>query len=242
MIKKLLLLLLISLGTIAAIAYYFWQQATSIPQWYQTSKTETVNQPATEPPLPNPIEQKIAEQIQQQRQDKQSSNQAVSVNLSYPEVNQWLSQEINQQVRTQAAKTLPELPTIQTQLQANRLEMGTVINTQQLTSAKLSRSQQAMVTRLMSRFPQLQNQTVYVGVVGNPQLREGQLVLDQNSQVRIGNLTFSVPEVAKKLGVSPKSLQRALTLDLGDRNLQDWQLQDQNVMLKIDPQSLPSSP
>ncbi len=242
MLKKLLFLLGGTFAVSAAIAYYFWHQATSIPQWYQTIGTEEVNPPATEPTLPRPIEEKIADQIHQQSQDNSSPDQAIAVNLSYPEVNQWLTTEINQQLRTQTAKVLPSAPTVQTQLKDNTLEIGTMIDSQQLTSAKFSRSQQAIINRVMTNFPQLQNQTFYLGVVGKPQVKEGQLVLAQNSQVRVGNLTFSVPEVAKKIGVSPKTLQRALTINLGNMTVQDWQFQDQNVLLKIDPQSLPASP
>ncbi|MFM7192865.1 MAG: hypothetical protein ACKN9E_15895 [Microcystaceae cyanobacterium] len=243
MLKKLLFWLGGAFVVSGAIAYYFWQEATHIPQWYQASRTEEVNPSSvTEPALPPAIEAKIATQIQQKSQGNPPSNQAIAVNLSYPEVNQWLTTEINQQLRTQTAKVLPSAPTIQTQLKDNRLEIGTVINSQQLASAKFSRSQQAIVDRLMTNFPQLQNQTFYLGVEGKPQVKEGQLVLDKNSQVRVGNLTFSVTEVAQKIGVSPQTLQRALTIDLGNVNLQDWQFQDQNVLLKVAPQSLPASP
>ena len=242
MLKKLLFWLGGAFVVSGAIAYYFWQEATSIPQWYQTSQPEAVNPPVSEPDLPPPVVQKIAEQIQQQSQGNPSPNQAIAVNLSYPEVNQWLTTEINQQLRTQTARVLPSAPIVQTQLKDNRLEIGTVINSQQLTSAKFSRSQQAIIDRLMTNFPQLQNQTFYLGVEGKPQVKDGQLVLDNNSQVRVGNLTLSVTEVAQKMGVSPRTLQRALTIDLGNVNLQDWQFQDQNVLLKVAPQSLPASP
>lgn len=243
MLKKLLFWLGGAFVVSGAIAYYFWQEATHIPQWYQASRTEEVNPSSvTEPALPPAIEAKIAAQIQQKSQGNFQPNQAIAVNLSYPEVNQWLTTEINQQLRTQTARVLPSAPTIQTQLKDNRLEIGTVINSQQLASAKFSRSQQAIIDRLMTNFPQLQNQTFYLGVEGKPQVKEGQLVLDKNSQVRVGNLTFSVTEVAQKIGVSPQTLQRALTIDLGNVNLQDWQFQDQNVLLKVAPQSLPASP
>ena len=92
-----------------------------------------------------------------------------------------------------------------------------------------------MVARVVSKFPQLKDQDIYVGIEGKPKLENGQLTLPNNSQVRIGNLTFSLSEVAQKLGVPRDRLQQSLNLNIDELNLQDLQFKDNEVILKVNP-------
>ena len=53
--------------------------------------------------------------------------------------------------------------------------------------------------------------------------------------MRIGNLTFSLSEVAQKLGVPRDRLQQSLNLNIDELNLQDLQFKDNEVILKVNP-------
>jgi uncharacterized protein YdgA (DUF945 family) len=110
-----------------------------------------------------------------------------------------------------------------------------VINPAKLKTLDLPRQQQAMVERVVSKFPQLKDQDIYIGIEGQPKLENGQLTLPNNSQVRIGNLTFTLSEVAQKLGVDPTRLQQSLNLNIDELNLQDLQFKENEVILKVNP-------
>ena len=92
-----------------------------------------------------------------------------------------------------------------------------------------------MVERVVSKFPQLKDQDIYIGIEGQPKLENGQLTLPNNSQVRIGNLTFTLSEVAQKLGVPRDRLQQSLNLNIDELNLQDLQFKENEVILKVNP-------
>ncbi|MFM7572698.1 MAG: hypothetical protein ACKO4S_06105 [Snowella sp.] len=244
MFKK-LLIGIIFLGTGGAgIAYYLWTQATALPSWFQGQSSDP--QSFAQPPqltLPSTdvtpaiastkqkIQQKVQTAIQNQGMNQIPEDIAVSLNAQ--DFNQLLQAEISNQL--QSRKISPVLPQIQANLANNNLELGTVINPVKLKTLDLPRRQQAMVARVVSKFPQLKDQDIYVGIEGKPKLENGQLTLPNNSQVRIGNLTFSLSEVAQKLGVPRDRLQQSLNLNIDELNLQDLQFKDNEVILKVNP-------
>jgi hypothetical protein len=244
MFKKLLIgvILLGAGGT--AIAYYFWRQATALPNWFQGQSSDAtsfvqpfqLSQPSTDlNPAIASTKQKIQQKVQTAIQDQGMSQipEDVAVSLNAQDFNQLIQSEISSQL--QSRKISPVLPHIQTNLENNNLELGTVINPAKLKTLDLPRRQQAMVARVVSKFPQLKDQEIYIGIEGKPQLENGQLTLPNNSQVRIGNLTFSLSEVAQKLGVPRDRLQQSLNLNIDELNLQDLQFKDNEVILKVNP-------
>ena len=65
--------------------------------------------------------------------------------------------------------------------------------------------------------------------------KNGQLTLPNNSQVKIGKLTFTLSEVAQKLDVSPDRLQQSLNLNIDQLNLHDLKFKENKVILKVNP-------
>jgi hypothetical protein len=244
MFKKLLIGVIFLGAGAAGLAYYFWTQATALPSWFQGQSSDPKGfvQPSQLPPPSTDsspaiasTKQKIQQKVQTAIQD-QGMNQIpedIAVSLNAQDFNQLLQAEISSQL--QSRKIAPILPNIQANLENNNLELGTVINPTKLKTLDLPRRQQAMVARVVSKFPQLKDQDIYIGIEGKPQLDNGQLALPNNSQVRIGNLTFSLSEVAQKLGVPRDRLQQSLNLNIDELNLQDLQFKDNEVILKVNP-------
>jgi hypothetical protein len=179
--------------------------------------------------------QKIQQKVETAIQDRGISqiSEGVAVSLNAQDFNQLVQAEISNQL--QSRKIAPVLPNIQANLENNNLELGTVINPAKLKTLDLPRQQQAMVERVVSKFPQLKDRDIYIGIEGQPKLENGQLTLPNNSQVRIGNLTFTLSEVAQKLGVDPTRLQQSLNLNIDELNLQDLQFKENEVILKVNP-------
>jgi hypothetical protein len=238
-----------------AIAYYYWQQATSLPDWYQTDRAKPAQENNIDPSQTSPsstegstviatdsltaIKTKIQENIRQQVQDGTASpapigahrQQSVEVNLSDRDLTQLLQTEITQKFKLPSSDgTL-----IQTQINQGSLEMGAVVNPQKLDSLDLSRSQKAIVDRVMTTFPQLKDQDFYLGINGKIQLQNGQLILPDNSRVKVGNLSFTIQEIAQKLNVPVEKLQQSLQMNVDSLNLRDFQLKENQVILKVNP-------
>ena len=244
MFKKLLIgVILLGTGG-AGIAYYFWTQATTLPSWFrgQSSDPTSFVQPSqlTPPSTDSTLaiastKQKIQQKVETAIQDQGISKipEGVAVSLNAQDFNQLVQAEISNQL--QSRKIAPVLPHIQANLENNNLELGTVINPAKLKTLDLPRRQQAMVAIVVSKFPQLKDQDIYIGIEGQPKLKNGQLTLPNNSQVRIGNLTFTLSEVAQRLGVDPTRLQQSLNLNVDELNLQDLQFKDNEVILKVNP-------
>ncbi len=238
MLKKLLMGIgLLGLGSVG-FAYYFWTQATSLPTWYQEQSTNTKDSinptQASSSSEATGIKAKIQEQIQTEiQQSLAQPNEAVNVTLKPQEFNQLVQSELSQQLRSRKLAQLA--PRIQSNIENNQLEIGTVINPQKLEAVDLPRHQQAIVNKVVTTFPQLKNQDIYIGIAGQPKLENGQLVLPNDSKVRVGNLNFTLPEISKKLGVPPERLQQSLNLNIDQLNLRDLQLKENEVTLTVSP-------
>ncbi|MEB3308646.1 MAG: hypothetical protein VKJ02_00265 [Snowella sp.] len=238
MLKKLLLGIgLLGLGSVG-LAYYFWTQATSLPTWYQEQSSHTNDSlnstQSSSSSESTGIKARIQQQIQTEiQQGSVQPNEAVSVTLKSQEFNQLVQSELSQQLRSRKLSNLA--PQIQSNIENNQLEIGTVINPQKLEAVNLPRHQQAIINRVVTSFPQLKNQEIYIGITGQPKFENGQLILPNDSKVRVGNLNFTLPEISKRLGVSPQRLQQSLNLNIDQLNLRALQLKENEVTLTVDP-------
>jgi len=228
----------------AGIGYYYWTEATALPNWYQeqSSDSQKYPQPSELSPPPNnqngtitATKEKIQEQVKAtiEQQGNVQPQQEINVNLKTQDFNALIQSEISNKLKSR--KITSALPNIQTNIENNNLEIGTVINPTKLEKLDLPRQQQAIVKRVMTNFPQLKDQDIYIGIEGQPKLKNGQLTLPNNSQVKIGKLTFTLSEVAQKLDVSPDRLQQSLNLNIDQLNLHDLKFKENKVILKVNP-------
>lgn len=219
MVKKLLLVLGLGAIALGGVGYHFWRQATYIPAWVEA-----------EPNLPVNTTADILRVI---RQQVQRSADPVQVELD--------SQQLGQILTSEAQRKFPPeqpLPSIRTRIESNSLEVGAVVNEQMLASEQLSPGQKKIIARVLPLLPP-DRKSVYVGIVGTPEVRDGEMRLSDNAQIKIGNLSFSVQELAQRLQVSPTKVEQLMRLDLGSINIEDLQLENDQLVLQVGSRSTP---
>ncbi|MBD2653489.1 hypothetical protein H6G45_08285 [Synechocystis sp. FACHB-383] len=222
MLKKIFTLLVLLAIAGAGLGYYFWRRATQIPAWFE-AETST---PAIAPPA-DFLQEKIRREVVQGNDGDRL--EPVRVTLTEKELGQVLQGEVGRQLKMES------VPRIQTQIREKSLEVGTVLDPNMLNNARLSPGQQRIVERVLPLLPS-QNQPFYVGIEGAPQLEAGQLIMTENSRIKIGELSFSVADVAQRLNVPPEKLKQILQVNLDELNLQGLQIEDGTVKLEVSPQ------
>lgn len=221
MLKKLFTFLILLAIAGAGLGYYFWRQATQIPAWFE-AETST---PSIAPPA-DFLREKIRQEMAQRNDgDRQKP---VKVTLTEKELGQVLQGEVGRQLKVES------VPKLQTQIRGETLEVGTVLDPQMLNNAQLSPGQQRIVDRVLPLLPS-QNQPFYVGVEGTPQLQAGQLMMTENSRIKIGGLSFKAGDMAQRLNIPPEKLNQLLQVNLDELNLQGVQVQDGMVQLEVNP-------
>ncbi len=104
---------------------------------------------------------------------------------------------------------------VRTRVDKNQLEMGTVIQPSAISRDDIKSSEKEILERAMSSFPRLSQQKVYVGISGNFEVDDkGEVILNDNTKVRIGNMHLSLEEVSRRLGVSPETVKQKLQANL----------------------------
>lgn len=241
MLKKIILVLCLLLGVSVGIGYYFWRQVVALPEWYQTSKKpdnlNSLDEGATNS---KKIHKKIEGQIKRQLtgvklpQNKgQEYGQDTEVNIKL--ARQDIASLISESLREKASNTsiLKVAKNIHTDIKNNNLEIGAVIDTGKITNLSLTSEQRKTFEKITENLPQIKNRDIYIAIQGQPKAEGGKLVLDRDSKVKIGNLSFQLPEIAQKLGLSLPEIQQQLILDIEQIEVRDVQISDQGVNLKI---------
>ncbi|QHV00813.1 hypothetical protein [Synechocystis sp. CACIAM 05] len=221
MLKKFFILVMLLAIAGAGLGYYFWRRATQIPAWFE-AETST---PSIAPPadfLQEKIRQEIAQKNDGDRQEP------VRVSLTEKELGQVLQGEVNRQLKMES------IPRLQTQIRGETLEVGTVLDPQMFDNAQLSPGQKRIVDRVLPLLPS-QNQPFYVALEGTPQLAAGQLIMTENSRIKIGELSFRIGDMAQRLNIPPEKLNQLLQVNLDELNLQGVQVQDGMMQLEVNP-------
>ncbi|HEY9729682.1 MAG TPA: hypothetical protein V6D50_24805, partial [Chroococcales cyanobacterium] len=126
-----------------------------------------------------------------------------------------------------------------------RIESGTVVNLSGLPKNQLDEKQNAAIEKLVNTFPPLKDRDVYVGISGKPLVENGQLEWDDNTKIKLGNLSLSINELAQRLDVSPETLKQELNLSsqIGKLRVSELELKGDRVLLKgsVNPNELQNS-
>lgn len=235
MMKKIFFALSIFMGIGIASGYYYWRQATQIPEWYtaQPENTDTTLDLKNSSQL-IAAKAKIIKKIDSRLDEssRSSTSQPVEVQLDPQDVNELVTAKIAEKANN--GKVIPPVSSIRTTIQDGRIESGTVVNLSELPKHQLDESQNAAIEKLVKTFPPLKGRDVYVGISGKPLVENGQLEWDDNTKIKLGNLSLSINELAQRLGVSPESFKQELNLSsqLGRLKVSDLELKGDRVLLK----------
>ena len=239
MIKRILVIGLVLAAGVSVGAIAAWQQATHLPQWYtQTEATET------DPDIAILTAQQLA-QPQEVEKIRLNLNRTVeaAVTQSEPNPEQPTQVQLNaQDFNHLLVSALPEsavseevysaIKGIETQIKQDRLKSGAVVNIGELPLEQLPERYQKIAKDVFNTFPALKNREVYVGIEGQPRLKDGRLELDDQTRIKVGNISLSQQEVSRRLGVSPSDLNRLLTLNVGNLQVQDLEFSGNTAILK----------
>jgi hypothetical protein len=255
--KKLFLIFVLISGIGFSFLYYYWRQATQLPDWYTNQSKNTQNTfnfsnpsevGAAKARLQEKIEESIAKSqaiasesplpftsstsLQTNSTEETPKRQNIEVELSHEEVNELVLTRIAEQ--TGHSQVLANSPSLHTTIKAGTLETGTIINLENVSQNQLAESERETLGKILKTFPFLENQKVYVAISGKPQLENGQLKLDNNTQIKLGNLSFSLSELSQKLDIPQEKLEQELSLSpqLGRLKVNDVEVTDDKVLLR----------
>ena len=256
--KRISLVLLVLLGGTLSGLYYFWHQATKLPDWYRED--------AAQPPIATPqttanIQQKIQAQIQQSliaESPNPSSPNPSSSNPGSPNPNspnpsssnpsssrtpdkadKTVKVQLNQDelndvlvskiVEKNRISALPaSIKSVHTAVENNTLKTGAVVDLKELKNSNLGSQEKAFLEQATQRIPGLGDRKVYIGIEGKPRVQDGKMQFDDQMRVHVGNLSLTVAELADRLGVPPEKVKERLKLELQLQNLNVNDIELQN--------------
>lgn len=241
--KSSILFLLISTGIVVGTAsgiYYFWRQVTQLPEWYTAGQNNSRTYAQIQK-SGAAIEKKIEAQIQTSpppatvadQPDVQipKASEPVQVALSSQELNDLLVTKITEKRQGQPLPS--SVKGFNTTVKDDKLKTGAVVDIQELQHSGLGEQQQQFLSEITQKLP-MSDRKIYIGVEGKPQIQNGKLRFDENARIQVGNMSFTIAEVASRLGVSPEKVQDQLNFELQLRGLtvNDIDFKDGNAILK----------
>jgi hypothetical protein len=233
--KKIIIKLIVVafVGTIGSL-YYVWQEATKIPDEYtQASSIDAIDSQSL-PLQPSQITEratvsnrKITAPIEQAR-----VGQKVTVKLSDRDLNNLVVANL---AASQPTKQLPiGINGIKTNIKDGKVYAGAMVNLDKLAQNGRSASQTAALKKLTDKLTFLKERDVYIGISGKPIVNGSQIKLDPSTQIKVGNMKFTIAQLAETLAVSPDKIQQAISLQLQQPNFKVDRINIDNNGLAIE--------
>jgi hypothetical protein len=233
--KKILfkLILLGLIGTIGGV-YYIWNEATQVPEEYTEAITKTNTSTANLPLQPSQIIQqaKASKQKIEQPIAQAKPGQKVAVKLTDRDLTNITVANL---AASQSNKQMPSgISGVNTTIKDGKIRTGALVNIDRLARDSQPGSQTATLSKLTEKLPFLKERDVYIGIVGKPIVKDGRIKLDNDTQIKIGKVTFTVTQLAQNLGVSEEKIQKAIELKLQQQNLKVDRINLDNNEFSID--------
>ena len=141
----------------------------------------------------------------------------VTLTLDEPQLNQLINDAIFRQ--EQVAQILTNARSLTTVLEGDRIETGTSLNLSEIPLEGLPPAWQESVTQLTTAVPMLANREIYIGIVAQPQVQDGQIRLDQDLSLKLGQFTLPLADVAGQVGLSMADIEQRLNAVLEERGI-----------------------
>ncbi|MBD2019981.1 hypothetical protein H6F43_07245 [Leptolyngbya sp. FACHB-36] len=246
--QRILIVVLLIVGGASAGLFYAWRQATQLPSWYAEQSTtqpiaaepsplnnapnDTPNDVAIAPSPSNrsqtPASPQAVQSPQQQLEarvaeglQKTSDRKNVTVQLGQRDLNHLLGAEIARKAKDSGFGSA--VKGVNTTIQNGKIESGAVVNLAEIPLEQLPSSERDTLSKLVQSFPNLGNQQFYIGVEGKPIVKNGQVQWDDNTRVKLGNLSLTTAEIAERFGVPEAEVRRQIEmrLRLGELKVND---------------------
>lgn len=228
--QGLLLLFAVLIGggaAAGATAAYYWQRATAVPTWYASS-TASSNLATNLDSGSQALQQQfiLGDQVQY------LSDREVEITLTEAELNALIQEGLRQTAETESL--LQATQGLKATIQDDRLQAGMVVNPAHLPMQDLPTETQQVLQQAFESMPMLKNREWYVGIAGNPQVENGQLVLGEDTQIQVGNVQLSVAEVARLTNLNPTQLTQKINRALSQTGvtLSDLEFSEGQMILR----------
>jgi hypothetical protein len=212
------LLTVILIGTIGG-TYYVWQEAIKVPSEYTKSGTADRVDSQSLPMQPQQITERAAVTKQKLTApiDLVQIGQKVTIKLSERDLHNLVIEKLaslrsNRQLAA-------EISGVKTSINDGEIHAGALVNLEQVThSGKFG--QLATLSKLTDKLTFLKNQNIYIGIVGKPVVIGSQIKFASDTKIKVGNLNFTISQIAETLGISTDKIQKAIDLHLQQPNFQ----------------------
>ncbi len=235
------LLLLVGVGLGGA---WFWRQVTYLPDWYTQPSSQEIEPVLSGTDVDQPEERQAIKQelarrvVPVPRESVTSENRTAnpvrppsthSVALDAKTFNEFVVSSIPQ--TPQSEVIFPAIKAVNTEINQGQVQVGVVVNTAELPLEQLPEVSRLQLERTLQNFPFLKGQEVYLGVMGQPRLEAGQVILGKEATIQIAGLKMTVAEFSKQTGIPSEVLEQRINLQLGQLNIQDINFTDETAVL-----------
>lgn len=232
MAKKLAIAVLVVLLVAAGVVAWLWRQATALPEWYTEGDPAQFagELPDTDGPAPAPQWIALDEQGEQLPEEsvalaplpeRDTAAEPVADDASSPAP----PTRTRRQGGSSKAKrhelrgfhvrrgkdgkrrANPAIKASRAVYEDGALTLGAIVDVSKMPRKKLKERDRKRLDMAIENFPGLTDRDVWVGIEDNPISVGGYLQLSSDAEVRIGKLTYSLADAAKRIGMSSAQLR-----------------------------------
>ena len=109
-----------------------------------------------------------------------------------------------------------------------------MVNLGSVPANEMSSNERSVVTKLIQTFPALGDRNVYIGLEGKPTVMNGQVMLGEDTRIKIGDLSFTASELSQRLGIPEDQIRKQINLEiqLGRLRASDIQLEGDRAVVR----------
>ena len=219
MLRKALLATGLAVVIVAGAAGYLWRKGTALPDWYEAERDDIAKLESLEggderfdPSAP--LEWSVIPNA------NRSSDAESPPSTAPPRRRELRNFHLRSGASSQAARKA--FRASRATFEDGELEAGVVVNVGKAERGELTRKERQFFDRITKAFPPLAKRDVYVALEDEPIAGpDGILQLGPNPKVRVGDLTYSLTKLAKKLGVNPSALRRDINNEMRRLKVKD---------------------
>lgn len=185
MLRKLLIGLALLLVVIGIGLAYLWHQATALPEWYDPAAA-VAEAPAAADGEWAPTPDGKGQELR-------------NIHLR--------SRKISPKVRKAIKGS-------RATYEDGHVEAGMVANLGDVPKDELSKGDSSFLEKASAAFPSLRERDVYIGVEGDTVVKDGHVQLGPGARLKIGNISYSLADAGKRMGIDESRLRADLNAEL----------------------------
>jgi hypothetical protein len=245
--KRMLIAACLAVASVGAVAFYYWQQATQLPDWYGSTQPDSLSQTGQINASTSPPGDVITDTNRSTERDRRQPNSQPSVSITQPtkkvgtvpetppkqptptktevqqkELTRLFTNEITR--KAEDKRLGAALKGANTTIQNGNIESGAVVNFKDISLEQLPPDERDFLTKLVTAFPALGQQSFYIGIEGKPTIKDGQAQLNDDMRIKLGKLSFTPAQLSERLGIPEEQIRQQIQLQVQLGNLTADQL------------------